>query len=175
VQPGRDVVANARLYAAATQALDDAMIAVFDAKYTYNFWRPATAIRNGDIDGNDATTRDATWASLVDAPMHPEYPSAHSTLAAAIGAVLKAEFGSQIALSTSSPTAKGATRRWTNVDDFVREVGDSRVYAGIHYRSSCEAGAAMGRRVGELTVSRVLMTDPSRSAGQSTPIQTAGN
>ena len=59
-QPGRDVAANARLYAAAAQALDDAMIAVFDAKYTYNFWRPATAIRNGDIDGNDSTQRDAT-------------------------------------------------------------------------------------------------------------------
>ena len=105
--------------------------------------------------------------------MHPEYPSAHATLAAAIGAVLKAEFGPQVALATSSPTARGATRRWATVDDFVREVGESRIYAGIHYRSSVDAGAAMGRRVGELTASRVLGTDPARLAAQ--PMRTAGN
>ena len=91
--PGRDVAQNARMFAAVAQAMDDAMIGVFDAKYHYNFWRPATAIRNGDIDGNDATQREASWSSLVDAPMHPEYPSAHSILGAAVGTVLKAEIG----------------------------------------------------------------------------------
>ena len=79
MQPGRDVTRNARLFAAVAQAMDDAMIGVFDAKYHYNFWRPVTAIRNGDIDGNDATQRDASWTSLIDAPMHPEYPSAHAS------------------------------------------------------------------------------------------------
>ena len=78
-QPGRDVTRNARLYAAVAQAMDDGMIGVFDAKYHYNFWRPSTAIRNGDIDGHDGTQRDASWSPLVDAPMHPEYPSAHGT------------------------------------------------------------------------------------------------
>ena len=115
-QPGRDVARNARLFAAVAQAMDDAMIGVFDAKYHYNFWRPVTAIRNGDIDGNDATERDASWAPLIDAPMHPEYPSGHSILAGAVGAVLKAEIGDgpMPVLTTTSPTAKGATRRWTS-------------------------------------------------------------
>ena len=83
--PGRDPLRNARLYAAVAQAMDDAMIGVFDAKYHYHFWRPSTAIRNGDVDGNDATERDATWAPFSDIPLHPEYPSAHSILASAVG------------------------------------------------------------------------------------------
>src|SRR5262249_57121123 len=61
VAPGRDVTTNARLLAIAAMAMDDGLIAVFDAKYTYNFWRPVTAIRNGDADGNDATERDPSW------------------------------------------------------------------------------------------------------------------
>lgn len=155
-QPGRDIASNARLFAAVAQAMDDSLVAVFDAKYHYNFWRPTTAIRNGDIDGNDATVRDASWAPLIDAPMHPEYPSAHAMLAAAVGPILKAEIGKGPTplLATSSPTAKGAVRRWASVDDFVREVGEARIYSGIHYRSSVEAGAAMGQRIGELAVAR---------------------
>jgi len=163
-QPGRDVVRNARLYAAAAQAMDDALIAVFEAKYHYNFWRPVTAIRNGDIDGNEATQRDAGWASLIDAPLHPEYPSGHSTLAGAVAAVLKVEAGSdRIALSTSSPSAKGATRRWTSISEFVREVSEARIWAGIHFRSATEAGTSMGTRVGELVARRVLA--PANVAG----------
>ena len=160
-QPGRGVVRNARLYAAVAQGMDDAMISVFEAKYVYNFWRPVTAVRNGDIDGNDATVRDTTWVSLVDAPLHPEYPSAHAILASTVGTVLKADAGKSTlpVLATTSPTAKGATRRWTNVDEFVREVAESRVYAGIHYRTSIDTGVAMGRRVGELTASRMLQAD----------------
>jgi hypothetical protein len=157
--PGREVTQNARLFAAVAQAMDDGLIAVFEAKYYYNFWRPATAIRNGDIDGNDATARDASWSPLLDAPMHPEYPSGHSILAGAVGAVLKADStGAVVTLATSSPTAKGATRRWTSVDEFVREVSDARVYAGIHYRSATEAGEAMGRRIGELAVVQLMAT-----------------
>ncbi len=160
-QPGRSVERNARLYAAATQAMDDALIAVFDAKYHYNFWRPVTAIRNGDIDGNEATTRDAGWASLIEAPLHPEYPSAHGTLASAVATVLQADIGKAPVpvLATSSPTLKGATRRWTRLDDFVREVADSRIYAGIHYRFSADAGIALGKQVGELTVTRFANGD----------------
>jgi len=151
-QPGRDVTRNARLFAVVAQAMDDAMISVFDSKYQYNFWRPATAIRNGDIDGHDATQRDASWTPLIEAPMHPEYPSAHAILAATLGSVLMADVGDEPmpVLTTSSPTAKGAARRWTSVDDFVREVADSRIYAGIHYRTSTETGTAMGRSIGEL-------------------------
>ena len=75
--PGRDLMRNARLLAAVTQAVDDALIAVFDAKYHHAFWRPITAIRNGDTDGNEATERDASWTPFIDTPMHPEYPCAH--------------------------------------------------------------------------------------------------
>jgi hypothetical protein len=159
-QPGRDVVRNARLFAAVAQAMDDAMIGVFEAKYHYHFWRPATAIRNGDADGNDATARDATWTPLVDAPMHPEYPSGHSILAGAVGAVLKADIGKgRPVIATSSPSAKGAVRRWTSVDDFVREIGDSRIYAGIHFRSAIDAGVEMGQRIGELAATRLIAID----------------
>ena len=156
--PGRDMTQNARMFAAVAQAMDDAMISVFEAKYHYNFWRPATAIRNGDIDGNDATQREASWTSFIDAPMHPEYPSAHSILAAAVGTVLKAEIGKgpMPVLTTTSPTAKGASRRWTNLDDFTREVGDARIYEGIHYRTSTDVGIVMGMQIGALTVEKFL-------------------
>jgi hypothetical protein len=160
-QPGRDVARNARLYAAAAQAMDDALIAVMDSKYHYGFWRPVTAIRNADLDGNDATARDAGWTSLIDAPLHPEYPSAHGTLASAVAVVLQADVGKAPlpVLATSSPTLKGATRRWTRLEDFEREVADSRIYAGIHYRFSADAGIALGRKVGDLTVTRFANGD----------------
>jgi hypothetical protein len=163
--PGRDATQNARLLAAAAQAADDALIAVFDAKYQYNFWRPITAIRNGDIDGNDATERDASWTSFIDTPMHPEYPSAHSSIAGAIGAVLQAEIGSAATpvLTTSSPSAKGATRRWTKLDDFTQEVADARVYDGVHYRFSTDVGTAIGRQVGALAAAKFLQA-PERVA-----------
>src|SRR4029434_7405720 len=90
---GREVTQNARLFAAVTQASDDALIAVMDAKYHYNFWRPVTAIRNGDIDGNDATERDPSWAPFIDTPMHPEYPCAHCIVSGTVGTVLQGEIG----------------------------------------------------------------------------------
>jgi hypothetical protein len=163
--PGRDVARNARLFAAVSQAMDDALIGIFDAKYHYGFWRPVTAIRNGDIDGNEATQRDASWTPLIDNPMHPEFPSGHSVLASSVGAVLKAEVGAGPfpMLTTTSPTAKGTARRWTSPDDFVREVSDSRIYAGIHYRSATDAGAAMGMKIGELAASRHLRADAPHS------------
>jgi len=162
LQPQRDLARNARLFAAVAQAMDDALMGVFDAKYHYQFWRPATAIRNGDIDGNDATARDAAWAPLIDSPMHPEYPSGHSILAASVAAVLEADVkgGAMPVLSTSSPTAKGATRQWQRIDDFVREVSDARVHGGIHFRSATTAAEAMGRRIGELAVQQVLKPAP---------------
>ncbi|MBC7957129.1 MAG: vanadium-dependent haloperoxidase [Cytophagales bacterium] len=156
-QPGRSVAQNARFYATATQAMDDAMIAVFDAKYHYNFWRPITAIRNGDADGNNATQPEAAWASLIDPPLHPEYPSAHSILAGTLGVVLQAEAGAGAlpVLSASSPSAQGATRRWRQVDDFTQEVANSRIWAGIHYRTSGEVGLAMGQKIGALAVAQM--------------------
>lgn len=160
-QSQRDLLRNARLFAAVSQAMDDALIAVIEAKYHYQFWRPVTAIRNGDIDGSDATTRDPSWTSLIDSPMHPEYPSGHSILAASVATLIDADTqgGAMPVLSTSSPTAKGATRRWQRTDDFVREVSDARVHGGIHFRSATDAAEAMGRRIGALAV-RLLRPAP---------------
>ena len=105
--PGRDVSDNARLLAAAGIAMDDALIAVFDAKYTYNLWRPVTAIRNAEGDA-----RDAGWMPFIDTPMHPEYPCAHCIVSASLGAVLAAELGQGPApsLSSTSSTAGNVTR-----------------------------------------------------------------
>jgi hypothetical protein len=152
----RDMTQNARLFAAVAQAADDALIAVFDAKYTYNFWRPVTAIRNGDIDGNDGTERDPSWSPFIDTPMHPEYPCAHCSVAGAVATVLRAEIGTGPApiLTTTSDSAKGAARTWKNVDDFMQEVANARIYDGVHYRTSTEVGLAMGKRIGALAVSR---------------------
>src|SRR5262245_23883378 len=154
VAPGRDLTANSRLLAIAAMAMDDGLIAVFDAKYTYNFWRPVTAIRNGDADGNDATERDPSWTPFIDTPMHPEYPCAHCIVAGSLGAVLRAELGSGPIpnLSAASYTAGGAVRTWKTVDDFVQEVAVARIYDGVHYRNSTEVGAAMGKQIGELAV-----------------------
>jgi len=152
----REVTQNARLLAIIGEAVDDAIIAVFDAKYKYNFWRPVTAIRNGDIDGNDATERDPSWAPFIDTPMHPEYPCAHCIVASTIGTVLKAELGETPVpeLSSISPTLAGSTRRWTSIDEFVREVSEARICDGVHYRNSTEVGTAMGKKVGELVYSK---------------------
>ena len=83
--PGREVTRNARVFMAVTQATDDALIAVLGAKYHDNFWRPVTAIRNGDSDGNDATEREPSWTPFIDTPMHPEYPCAHCIVSATVG------------------------------------------------------------------------------------------
>jgi hypothetical protein len=153
--PGRDVTDNARLLATAAVAMDDALIAVFDAKYTYNFWRPVTAIRNveGDL-------RDPAWVPFIDTPMHPEYPCAHCIVSASMGTVLAAAIGSGPApkLSSTSSTAAGAMRTWTTPDAFMQEVAVARIYDGVHYRFSTEVGTAMGKKIGELAVSRFKPT-----------------
>ena len=150
--PGRDVSDNARLLAVAAMAMDDALIAVFDAKYTYNLWRPVTAIRNAEGDA-----RDPGWVPFIDTPMHPEYPCAHCIVSGSLGAVLAAEIGPGPAptLRSASTTAGGAVRTWSSVDDFVREVAVARIYDGVHYRNSTEVGTAMGRKIGELAVGRL--------------------
>lgn len=123
-----------------------------------NFWRPITTIRNGDIDGNDATERDASWTPFIDTPMYPEYPCAHCIVSATVGTVLQAEIdpGPLPTLTTTSITANGAARSWTTIDDFIQEVAQARIYDGVHYRSSTEVGTAMGKQIGALAVSKYL-------------------
>jgi len=154
-----DLIESARLFALAHMAGADAYIAVFDAKYSYNFWRPITAIRNGDIDGNPATSPDLTWTPLIDTPMHPEYPCAHCITASAVATVLESEFGSGpiAALKMTSPTAPGVTRTWNRIQDYVTDVSNARVWAGVHYRFSTEVGEAMGRKIGELAIRKHMV------------------
>jgi len=150
--PGREVTRNARLYAAVTGAMNDAEIAIFEAKYHYLFWRPITAIRNGDKDGNDATERDAGWLPMIVTPIQPEYPCGHCILASTIATVIAAEVGKEPlpTLSTVSNTLRGVTRYWARTDDLAKEVSNARIYDGIHYRNSCEVGSKMGEQVGTL-------------------------
>jgi hypothetical protein len=157
-KPGREITQNARFYMVVTQAIDDAMIAVFDAKYHYNFWRPVTAIRNGYIDGNDATERDASWTPFINTPMHPEYPCAHCIVSGAVGTVLEAEIGKtpNLLISTNSSTANNAKRTWTRIEDFILEVANGRIYDGVHFRNSTEVGTAMGRQIGALASAKYL-------------------
>src|SRR5262249_32925563 len=113
LDPKAPLVRNARRLALTSMAQADSYISVFDAKYTYNFWRPVTAIRNGDLDGNDATALDAGWLSLIDTPMHPEYPCAHCINAGAVGAVLDRDLGSKLpVLHGTSSTLPGVTHQW---------------------------------------------------------------
>jgi hypothetical protein len=153
------LIDNARLFALVNMAAVDAFIAVFDAKYHYNLWRPITAIRNGDIDDNDATRLDSGWLPLIETPLHPEYPCAHCITAGAIGEVLESQFGkAQVPTITMvSPTAPGLTRAWTRIADYVIEVNQARIWGGVHYRHSTEVGEAMGRQIGALAIKRVLV------------------
>ena len=148
---------NARLFAVVEIAVAHSYIAVFDAKYTFNFWRPITAIRNGDMDGNDATVRDAGWEPLVDTPLHPEYPCAHCINSGAARAVLEAEFGTGAnPLTMTSATAPGVVHKWASIQEYAEEVSLARIYGGIHWRNSTVVGKAMGKKIGELAVQNYL-------------------
>ena len=153
-----DVIDSARFMALASTAAADAYIAVFDAKYHYDFWRPITAIRNGDIDDNPATELDAIWQPIDNTPMHPEYPCAHCITSAAVAAVIEAALGSAEIpeVSMTSPTAPGVSHRWTNVWAYADEVSMARIYAGFHYRFSTRVGQDMGRKIGRLVVESLM-------------------
>jgi hypothetical protein len=145
------LIDSARLFALAAVAREDALIAVFDAKYHYEFWRPVTAIRNGDIDNNAATERDAAWQPIDATPMHPEYPCAHCISSASLVGVMEVVFGTaeMPEVSIASPTAPGVVHHWTNVRAFSDEVSEARIWAGFHYRSSTGVGQDMGFKIGE--------------------------
>jgi hypothetical protein len=153
-----DLVDCARLYALTSIAGADAFIAVFEAKYAYNFWRPVTAIRNADLTSNPATPREASWQPLGVTPMHPEYPCAHCITASAVATVLQHVVGNEIdEITLTSPTAAGVTRKWTRLQDYSDEVSSARIYAGFHYRFSTEAGKDMGRKIGDLAVTTLML------------------
>jgi hypothetical protein len=152
------VVDSARFMALCAVALADAYVAVLEAKYHYDFWRPITAIRNGDHDDNPATERDAAWQPIDNTPMHPEYPCAHCIGSAALAAVVETVLGSpdipEVAMT--SATAPGVTHRWTNMRVYAAEVSNARIWAGFHYRFSTVVGADMGNKLGAYVVHNVM-------------------
>lgn len=152
-----DLVDNARLFALVAMAGMDAYVAVFDAKYHYNFWRPITAIRNADQTGNKSTPRDPSWVPLGNTPMHPEYPCAHCITSGAVSAVLQGVLGEITGeITLTSPTAPGVTRRWTRLQDYRDEVALARIYGGFHYRFSNLVGTDMGTKIGQMTTANQL-------------------
>lgn len=152
---------GARFAALASIAMSDAILAVFDAKYHYEFWRPITAIRNGDLLKDPAIERDAVWQPIDSTPMHPEYPCAHCVVAASLAAVVGEVLGPDIpAISANSPTAPGVTHRWSDMQSFVTEVSEARIWAGFHYRFSTQVGADMGYRIGAYVAKNSLQPLP---------------
>ena len=162
---GSDLSSTARAFALMYLAAADASIVCWDAKYTFNFWRPITAIQHGDADGNDRTAGDPSWAPLFPTPQHPEYVSGHSTNSSAMATVLSFIFGDDpgVPIVATSPTNLGFDRHWTLLSDGVDEVIDARVYSGIHYRTSDEVGARVGHAVARSVLTRVLR--PRRHQG----------
>ena len=152
------VIDSARFMAVITAAEADAMIAVLDAKYKYAFWRPITAIRNGDIDGNAATEREATWQPIDNTPMHPEYPCAHCIVSSTVASAVEAMLGTAEIpeVTMTSPTAPGVTHRWTNLHAYADEVSAARIAAGFHYRFSTVEGEEMGRQIGVHVVKTIM-------------------
>ncbi|REE97023.1 vanadium-dependent haloperoxidase [Thermomonospora umbrina] len=145
--------ARAALVALFHVALVDTQIATSDSKYAHLRWRPVTAIRSADIDGDPTTTPDPNWTSLHNTPAHPDYPSGHTTYAGAAERVLTALVGPRTApFPLTSPTAPGVTRTYTAWRTLAQENVDARVWSGIHSRTADTAGVDLGHRVAEHTL-----------------------
>jgi hypothetical protein len=150
-----DLLTAARFEAIGLAAVTNALVACWDAKYTYMFWRPVTAIRAGDTDGNFETEPDPAWAPFIVTPSHPEYPAAHTTVGATVLGFYTVWFGTdQFPLAFKGNG--GAVRYYTNVNDIHAEEGNARVWGGMHWRHSTEVGTAVGSRVGKYTATHLL-------------------
>jgi hypothetical protein len=153
-----DLWDQARLFALLNFAMADGFIAGWNARYVYNFWRPVTAIRAGDADGNDSTVGDPHWETFLNTPAIPDYPSTHSVLGAAAAEVLGRFFHDDAIpfTTTSGAPFAGITRSYTSFLEAARENADSRVYAGIHFRTATRDGLRLGRKIGAVGVKRDL-------------------
>jgi hypothetical protein len=147
---GNTLSQNARLFAELNVAMADAAIMAWDAKYDTNCWRPITAIRAADTDGNADTTADLTWTPLIVTPPFPTYVSGHSSFSGAAAAVLKNFFGTDnVAFTLPSENPAVAARSFTSFSQAAQESADSRLYGGIHFRFDNEDGLTAGRRLGQ--------------------------
>ena len=150
-----DLLTAARFEAIGFAAVMNSLIAVWDAKYTYMFWRPVTAIQAGDTDGNDKTDPDTVWTPFITTPSHPEYPAAHTTVGAGALGFYTVWFKTHRFLLAFTGNA-GAVRYYTSVAEIHAEEGNARVWGGMHWRNSTEVGTALGRRVGRYTARHLL-------------------
>lgn len=153
---GLDLVDSARLFALLNMAMADTLIAGFEAKYTFNHWRPITAIRNAGLADNPAIAADAAWEPLLVTPPHQEYPSAHCLGAGAAVAVLQEIFGSDKLSTSYVYPPLGVARRWESFSQIAKEVENARVWGGIHYRTSDEHGTQIGRQIAEYAMKTYL-------------------
>jgi hypothetical protein len=135
----------------------DAAIGCWEAKYTYSFWRPVTAIPLADTDGNPDTVA-SPFTSYLPTPNHPEYPSGHSCLSGAAAAVLANTFGANTSFNVSSdaPEMAGVVRSYKSFSETLEEIKNARVYAGIHFRSACDEGTKLGARVADYVQANAL-------------------
>jgi membrane-associated phospholipid phosphatase len=153
---------NAHLFALLNVSMADAGIACWDAKYRYVYWRPITAIRLGDTDGNAGTDPDSNWVPWLDSfptgtPAHPEYPSGHSTVSGAAAYILTSAFGDNTPFNVTSDVWAG-TRSFSSFSAAVAEIADARVFGGIHFRTSCVRGNALGQSVAAYVSSHAMRT-----------------
>jgi hypothetical protein len=146
---GLDLADSARLFALLNMAMADALIAGFEAKYMSNYWRPVTAMRDAGFAEAAGMAADPAWEPLLVTPPHPEYPSAHALGAGAAVAVLKHVFGDDRFASSYVYPPLGVARRWDSFSEIEREVADSRVWGGIHFRSAVNDGVLMGRQIAD--------------------------
>ena len=160
-QRGLNLLESARLLALGNMVGTDTLIACFDSKYTYTFWRPVTAIRRADTDDNPATEADPAWMPLIMTPNHPEYVAGHACFASAQAEVFSQFLGTtQIELDLSS-TVTGTTRHYPTADDLRQEVINARTWGGIHYRGSSIAGAGVGQQVAQYVLQNYFQPAPS--------------
>jgi hypothetical protein len=153
-----DLPTTARLFAALNLSFADSVIAFYDAKYTYRLWRPVTAIRLADIDGNPNTVADPNWLPLSgNTAADPSYPGAHSTISAAGADVLASFYGDKQRFSVTSPALPGVSRAFTRFSDAAREAGLSRIYAGQHFRFDHTAGLGLGHDVAGFVLRNALL------------------
>jgi hypothetical protein len=153
---GLTLAENAHLFAFLNLSLSDALIACWDTKYRYVFWRPITAIRAG-LTPADAEPLWEPWLdTLTGTPAHPEYPSAHSSMSGAAAFILAAAFGENTDFSVTSEVRPGTTRSFHNFSNATAEIADARVFGGIHFRTSCVRANTLGRAVADY-VSRHAM------------------
>ena len=160
---GMDLVDAAHLFAMGELTTADAGIACWDSKYFYLGWRPITAIRNANLDGNDATTADLNWTPLLATPTHPEYPSAHGCLTSALTDSLAAALNTQqlditVPGATNGGTTLTTSRVFNNVQNIQNEVVDARVWIGFHFRNSVVQGENLGNDVAKYDLNQAFQS-----------------